>query len=79
MSRRRSPRRDGSLPGFAARPKAADLRITAPGWSSPLDCSRRLLRQPETTMFLKLWLWLFVLYSAAALPLLAFAMANLAS
>jgi hypothetical protein len=31
------------------------------------------------TMLQRFWLWLFALYSAAALPLLAWALANLAS
>ena len=31
------------------------------------------------TMLQRFWLWLFALYSAAALPLLAWAVANLAS
>ena len=30
-------------------------------------------------MLQRLWLWLFALYSAAALPLLAWALANLVS
>ena len=30
-------------------------------------------------MLQRLWLWLFALYSAAALPLLAWALTNLAS
>ena len=33
----------------------------------------------EADMLQRLWLWLFALYSAAALPLLAWALANLAS
>jgi hypothetical protein len=32
-----------------------------------------------TIMVQKLWLWLFALYSAAALPLVALALANLAA
>ena len=31
------------------------------------------------TVLQRLWLWLFALYSAAALPLLAWALANLAA
>ena len=31
------------------------------------------------TVLQRFWLWLFALYSAAALPLLAWALANLAS